>query len=118
MYNDTPYRREILILYSTIIKLAAQNPNEDIYSAQTLSSKLARNDFRTHFSPQEKLKIKDAINYLKEHERLELPHIQNNLTRMLNNEAPINDYFERAFFSTYSPKNREAYIDSIKQNNK
>lgn len=98
MYNGTPYEREILILRSTIIKLAALNLNEDIASAQTLSSKLTQNDFRTHFTPQEKLKIKDAINYLKEQERLELPHIQNNLTRMLNNEAPIRDYFERTFF--------------------
>ncbi len=112
MYNGTPYEREILILRSTIIKLAALNLNEDIASAQTLSSKLTQNDFRTHFTPQEKLKIKDAINYLKEQERLELPHIQNNLTRMLNNEAPIRDYFERTFFSSVPPQNREAYIES------
>ena len=61
MYNGTPYEREILILRSTIIKLAALNLNEDIASAQTLSSKLAQNDFRTHFTPQEKLKIKRMI---------------------------------------------------------
>ena len=63
MAPDTPYYREILILQSTLTKLAAQNPNEDINLIIELARKVTYRGFRDYFDNQEKQKIQDAITY-------------------------------------------------------
>lgn len=108
--QDTPYHREILILQSILIKLAAQNPNEDINLTYKLSQKLVSNAFSGYFEDYEKQKIKEAVTYLKDKEQLELPNIQNDLTQMLNNVAPAKDYFEKNIINREYHTQRRDFI--------
>ncbi len=113
MAPDTPYYREILILQSTLTKLAAQNPDEDINQIIELAHKIAHRGLRSYFTNQEKQKIQNAITCLKEQEHLELSHIQDDLTQMLNNDTSAEKFFERRFTIPKRPfENIDTYIES------
>ena len=94
MLQNMAYRRELLILHSTLVKLAALDPNEDIEKIYKTAQNLVRFGLEYYYDQLEKQKIYAAFEHLKNIEKIDLPNIKQHLQHIRTFISP-KDYFEK-----------------------
>ena len=94
MLQNMAYRRELFILQSTLIKLAALDPNEDIEKIYITAQNLVRFGLEYYYDQIEKQKISKAFEHLKDIEKIDLPNIKQHLQHIRTSISP-KDYFEK-----------------------
>lgn len=102
MLQNMAYRRELLILHSTLVKLAALDPNEDIEKIYKTAQNLVRFGLEYYYDQLEKQKIYAAFEHLKNIEKINLPHVAQILFKLRNYKSP-KAYFEKRIIKDYSP---------------
>ena len=94
MIQSTTYKRELLILQSTIVKLAALDPHEEIDKIYIIAQNLVRFGLEHYYDQEERQKIHRAFEHLKNIEKINLPMIAKYLKSIQDDVSP-EDYFKK-----------------------